>query len=170
MSTVAHKLAQARHQGEILKEKIKKNRALKNDTTLQSAAAQVEPIERLPIKARRTLEGHVAKLYSLCWATDSRSLVSASQDGKLIVWDAPNESKTAIMPLRSNWVMACAFSPNRRYVACGGLDNTVSIYDQHSNEVQISAPCRELHGHRGYISSLCFVDNKRYTHSLSLTP
>ena len=39
-------------------------------------------------QVRRTLKGHLAKVYSLQWADDSRNLVSASQDGKLIVWDA----------------------------------------------------------------------------------
>ena len=38
-------------------------------------------------KARRTLKGHLAKIYAMHWAEDKVSLVSASQDGKLLVWD-----------------------------------------------------------------------------------
>lgn len=38
-------------------------------------------------KVRRTLKGHLAKIYSMQWAGDSRTLVSASQDGKLLIWD-----------------------------------------------------------------------------------
>jgi len=34
------------------------------------------------------------------WAQDKRHLVSASQDGKLIVWDAYTTNKVAAIPLR----------------------------------------------------------------------
>ena len=36
------------------------------------------------MRTRRTLRGHLAKIYAMHWSTDSRNLVSASQDGKLI--------------------------------------------------------------------------------------
>ena len=39
-------------------------------------------------QVRRTLKGHLSKIYALQWADDSRNIVSASQDGKLIVWNA----------------------------------------------------------------------------------
>ena len=56
-------------------------------------------------------------------------LVSASQDGKLIVWNAATENKINAIPLRSSWVMTCAFEPTKgELVACGGLDNLCSIY------------------------------------------
>ena len=32
------------------------------------------------------------------------------------------------IPLRSSWVMTCAYSASGNYVACGGLDNICSIY------------------------------------------
>ena len=35
---------------------------------------------------RRILKGHLAKVYAMQWAGDSEHLVSASQDGKLIIW------------------------------------------------------------------------------------
>jgi len=54
--------------------------------------------------------------------------VSASQDGKLIVWDSYTTNKVHAIPLRSSWVMTCAYAPSGSYVACGGLDNICSIY------------------------------------------
>lgn len=57
-----------------------------------------------------------------------RNLVSASQDGKLIVWDSHTTNKVHAIPLRSSWVMTCAYAPSGSYVACGGLDNICSIY------------------------------------------
>ena len=49
-----------------------------------------------------------------------RQLVSASQDGKLIVWDAYTTNKVHAI-LRSSWVMTCAYSPTGNFVACGEL-------------------------------------------------
>ena len=40
------------------------------------------------LKTRRLLKGHFGKVYSMDWAGTGSELVSASQDGKLIVWDA----------------------------------------------------------------------------------
>ena len=57
-----------------------------------------------------------------------RNLVSASQDGKLIVWDSYSTNKVYAIPLRSSWVMTCAYAPSGSFVACGGLDNICSIY------------------------------------------
>ena len=41
------------------------------------------------------LSGHLAKIYAMHWASDSRNLVSASQDGKLIVWDSYSTNKVS---------------------------------------------------------------------------
>ena len=54
--------------------------------------------------------------------------MSASQDGKLIVWDSYSTNKVHAIPLRSSWVMTCAYAPSGNFVACGGLDNICSIY------------------------------------------
>lgn len=53
--------------------------------------------------------------------------MSASQDGKLIVWDGYTTNKVHAIPLRSSWVMTCAYAPSGNYVACGGLDNICSV-------------------------------------------
>ena len=74
------------------------------------------------------------------WAegqASSRNLVSASQDGKLIVWNAFTTNKVHAIPLRSSWVMTCAFAPGGGYVACGGLDNICSIYNLNSKDQPI---------------------------------
>ena len=89
------------------------------------------------------------QVYAMHWGADSRNLVSASQDGKLIVWDSYSTNKVSrksglppppddddhddhhqvhAIPLRSSWVMTCAYAPSGNFVACGGLDNICSIY------------------------------------------
>ena len=89
-----------------------------------------------------------------------RYLVSASQDGKLIVWDAYTTNKVHAIPLRSSWVMTCAYAPSGSYVACGGLDNICSIYSLKTREGNVRVS-RELPGHTGYLSCCRFLDDNQ---------
>jgi len=146
-----------------LKDQIKAQKDEKNDTTLakylgdhgNDLNAGEKP------KVRRTLKGHLAKIYAMHWSSNQVHLVSASQDGKLLVWDALTTNKTHAVPLRSSWVMTCAYEQTNSaqgstFVACGGLDNTCSIYNLQSKEAPIRA-LRELNAHTGYLSSCRFL-------------
>lgn len=114
-------------------------------------------------KFRRILKGHFGKIYSMHWASDSRRLVSASQDGKLLIWNAFSTHKLAAIPLKSSWVMTCAFSRDEasRLVACGGLDNLCSVYkmpDGNDTGAQNKQkPIAELAHHEGYLSCCRFI-------------
>jgi len=94
------------------------------------------------------------------WAEDSHSLVSASQDGKLLVWDGVTTNKIHAIPLRSSWVMTCAYSPSGGFVACGGLDNICSVYNLRSRELPIRVT-RELNAHTGYLSCCRFLNDRQ---------
>merc|ERR1712072_1489868 len=90
-----------------------------NDTTLKAATRDLPKVDKNGTgagrpKPRRTLKGHLAKIYAMHWADDKESLVSASQDGKLLVWDGMSTNKLHAIPLRSSWVMTCAYSRRAR--------------------------------------------------------
>jgi len=159
-SDIAERIAAARLEAESLKEKIKQKKDALADTTLRQMSQEVEPLPRIVMKVRRTLKGHLAKIYAMHWATDKRHLVSASQDGKLIVWDAYTTNKVHAIPLRSSWVMTCAYSPSGNFVACGGLDNICSIYNLRTREGPNRA-ARELTGHTGYLSCCRFINDRQ---------
>jgi len=113
---------------------------------------------------KNSKKGHLAKIYSLSWCADSRKIVSASQDGKLIIWNALTTYKLNAIPLKSHWVMTCAFSPSGNLVACGGLDNLCSIYnlrnekdDKSDGIIKVS---KELQSHSGYLSCCKFITDK----------
>ena len=131
-----------------------------NDTTLKQAASDVDLLGKIGIKNKRTLRGHLAKIYSMHWAEDSRHLSSASQDGKLIVWDSWSTNKVHAIPLRSSWVMTCAFAPSGKYVASGGLDNACSIFTLKTDDGNVKMS-RELSGHTGYLSCCRFIDDNQ---------
>ena len=116
-------------------------------------------VNKLNIRIRRNLKGHFAKIYAMHWCASTtekgKHLVSASQDGKLIVWNAMTQNKVQAIPLRSSWVMTCAFSPDGNHVACGGLDNICSIYNLDTKDTPIKVQ-RELAAHTGYLSCCRF--------------
>ena len=113
---------------EQLKRRIVEERMKLCDRTVGQVAESIEPIQGLNIKVRRSLKGHNAKVLCLDWCLDKRHLVSSSQDGKLIVWDAFTTNKEHAVTMPTTWVMACAYGPSGNIVACGGLDNKV-LYD-----------------------------------------
>jgi guanine nucleotide-binding protein G(I)/G(S)/G(T) subunit beta-1 len=111
-------------------------------------------------KPRRILKGHFGKVYAMHWSGSCKELVSASCDGKLIVWDASLNVKLQAIPLRSSWVMTCAYEQTRNeMVACGGLDNLCTIYKVSKDpEQQVNRAYRELVGHEGYLSCCRFIN------------
>ncbi|OMJ07743.1 Guanine nucleotide-binding protein subunit beta [Smittium culicis] len=65
-----------------------------------------------------------------------------------------------MIPLRSSWVMTCAYSPSTNFVACGGLDNLCSIYNLKTKEGAIKI-ARELSAHNGYLSCCRFLNDRQ---------
>uniref|UniRef100_A0A182X6X2 Uncharacterized protein n=1 Tax=Anopheles quadriannulatus TaxID=34691 RepID=A0A182X6X2_ANOQN len=155
-----NELEALRQEAETLKNAIRDARKAACDTSLVQATNNLEPIGRIQMRTRRTLRGHLAKIYAMHWGSDSRNLVSASQDGKLIVWDSHTTNKVHAIPLRSSWVMTCAYAPSGNFVACGGLDNICSIYNLKTREGNVRVS-RELPGHTGYldINAVAFFPN-----------
>ncbi|KAG6332093.1 hypothetical protein ID866_6996 [Astraeus odoratus] len=158
---IQERIAAARREAEILKEKIRASREASADTSLRAMAAEVDTLPRIVMRPRRALKGHLAKIYAMHWSADRRHLVSASQDGKLIVWDAYTTNKVHAIPLRSSWVMTCAYSPSGNFVACGGLDNICSIYNLNSRDANGARGGRELSAHSGYLSCCRFINDRQ---------
>jgi guanine nucleotide-binding protein G(I)/G(S)/G(T) subunit beta-1 len=113
-------------------------------------------------KPYKLLQGHFGKIYAMDWGADDTTVLSAAQDGSLIIWNALTNNKLDVINLRSSWVMSCAMSPSGRMTASGGLDNLVTIYKLPDNgassngELQVF---KELSNHTGYISGACFLDD-----------
>jgi len=148
-----------------LKEQLKEKLEGKKDINLSDYAKSIDfnkfkdsPYVRL--KLRRTLKGHLGKIYAMHWTNDPSIFISASQDGLLLTWNALNTNKLNYAQLDSSWVMTCASNHfSEGYMASGGMDNTVSIYysKDHHNPEFVSL----LEGHLGFISCCRFVDNSQ---------
>lgn len=146
---------------ELQEQVTKKRQELQNDT-FQTEFSQKKV--RSDFRIRRTLSGHYGKIYAIHWSLNNETgICSASQDGKLMIWNGHTENKLLAIPLKSAWVMTCAYSQSSTYVSCGGLDNRVSIYrlreySQGYGDKKIE-PYYELEQHEGYISCIRFWDN-----------
>mmetsp|Transcript_19858 Transcript_19858/g.27557 ORF Transcript_19858/g.27557 Transcript_19858/m.27557 type:complete len:350 (+) Transcript_19858:163-1212(+) len=142
-----------------LKAEIEKTQAAKKDKTLGTAASGVSVgTVRTPpqIKCRRTLKGHFGKVTALHWGGNSKDLVSASQDGKLIIWNAVTTSKKQIINLKSNYVLTVGIEQERgKMVACGGLDNLCTVYNISQPENAI-----EMASHEGFLSCCRFTSEQ----------
>eukprot|EP01116_Phalansterium_solitarium_P007654 TRINITY_DN2046_c0_g1_i1.p1 TRINITY_DN2046_c0_g1~~TRINITY_DN2046_c0_g1_i1.p1 ORF type:complete len:384 (-),score=57.11 TRINITY_DN2046_c0_g1_i1:270-1421(-) len=162
-------ITEAKRELDQMKAKIKAHRDAMNDASLKEFTKDIPQLTKkekekekrfAKLRCRRTLKGHLAKVYAMNWAAKTNHLVSASQDGKLLVWDGLTTNKTHAIALRSSWVMTCAYQPRGDFVACGGLDNHLSVYPLRGREVQIKIS-RELQYHTGYLSCARFLDDSR---------
>jgi len=167
----------AQTDAENLQENIRSQKENLADTTLPQFISQnsIGPKNVPNLRVRRILKGHSGKVYSMQWSTDSRHLISAAQDGKMIIWDSWTTNKKHAIALRSSWVMTCAISPSGKFVASGGLDNACSVYSVQESEAAMSSskagggggggglpyirPTRELQGHLGFVSCCRFLDD-----------
>jgi guanine nucleotide-binding protein G(I)/G(S)/G(T) subunit beta-1 len=114
----------------------------------------------LKIQYRKTLKGHFGKIHSVAWNPgDLTQLVSASQDGTLIIWNARRAFRRGLINLKSSWVMACRYSPSGSLIACGGLDNSLSIYHAENSDPD-PKPIDILEYHHGYLTSVEFLSER----------
>ncbi len=143
------------------------------DATLQSLANNCgQLLNAVNLRRYRTLKGHFDKVADVAWLPDDRHVVSASQDGFLLVWDSVNGFKKELIELDDPWVMCCDVSHDGRLVATGGLENACIVYkisvkgttpqllqsQQGSSErVRKSSLLSVFKGHKEYISGLSFL-------------
>ena len=119
--SLQEKIDDAKKRKSELQDSIKKAQEQTNDASLEKSDIKDANVPKFG-KPRRTLEGHLAKVVSLGWSGDSKKLVSASQDGKLIVWNAQTTFKLSAIALKSRWVMCCTYGVGSKdIIACGGL-------------------------------------------------
>jgi len=94
----------------------------------------------LQLQEKRVLNGHFGKIYGMQWSNQRYDIVSASQDGQLIIWDAFKAKKRESILLTSSWVMTCSWSPTGYLVASGGLDNICTIHRVNCEENNSQKP------------------------------
>uniref|UniRef100_A0A3P8W1K9 G protein subunit beta 5 n=2 Tax=Cynoglossus semilaevis TaxID=244447 RepID=A0A3P8W1K9_CYNSE len=149
-----------KRESETLKKKLEEERGKLNDVELHQVAEKIEVLASLSIKTRRVLKGHANKVLCMDWCKDKRRVVSSSQDGKVIVWDAFTLNKENVIALPCTWVMACAYAPSGCAVACGGLDNKCSVIPLSMDRTEnLAAKKKSVAMHTNYVSGCSFTNS-----------
>ena len=129
-----------------LQEKIERLKDEQDNEILrkESKNANIMKINELNFNLIKILQGHTDKIYDSDWSNDSKLILSCSQDGHLIVWNAKQQKKKLNIVRENTWLMSAVFSPGNEMIACGGLDNLCSIYPfkilVNSNKINITSP------------------------------
>lgn len=128
--SIEEKIKKARGDARILYTELGRCQRRVRDGDLMSVCKQVPKLQPSDVNLRvyNTLLTHRDKIALIQWSDDSKSLVSACQDGYMFVWDAVTGYKTQAIALENNWVLTCAYAPSGRFVASAGLDNACTIY------------------------------------------
>ena len=166
MSEMQQKIIAGKHQLEDLKVAIENAKKSRADRNLYKSL-RLSPHISAPLsvmRTRRVLRGHFGKVYASCWSGDSVHLVSASQDGKLMIWNGYTTNKILSIPLTSSWVITCTYEQSvNRLVACGGMDNICSLY-----KVDMTGSNRVIRVSQVYSSMLTFLYLFIYIYSVPI--
>jgi guanine nucleotide-binding protein G(I)/G(S)/G(T) subunit beta-1 len=111
---------------------------------------------------RRVLKGHFGKVYSCAWDSDSRTLASVAQDGKLIIWNAFTTHKIHSVPLNQSLPTSCSFSKDSRSVLCSHIDGVIALYGIYKGE---ASPSAEFKSHSAYVSCCRFISSDTFVSS-----
>jgi len=129
-----------------------------------SLTDRLRPLGPAP-RLLHVLEGHFKRVFCIDWSGDGATengnstderLVSASQDGRLMLWNARTQQKIKAISLKNEYVMSCAFEKqNGLLIASGGLDSICTLHTLDTQTLLSS----ELIGHSGYISCCKFISS-----------
>lgn len=163
--TLNNKLNVAQTASEQLSLQLKKVKQENQDATLSSMSNNCKNVlsNNYKLNNYKTLKGHFDKVSSCAWYPDGNHLVSSSQDGYLLVWDAIRGFKNNLVELDDPYIMGCDVSQNGQLVATGGLDNSCIVYklgtEFNNNGNNNSGLLSILRDHKEYISDLSFLHN-----------
>jgi WD40 repeat protein len=106
----------------------------------------------------RELAGHGGKVWGVAFARDGQTLATASEDKTLRLWDPATGKLKSTLPAYPRGEvgpLAVDFSPGTRFVATGGGEGTIRIWNV---EGAVGKP-GELTGHGREVTALVFGPN-----------
>ncbi|KAH3680713.1 hypothetical protein WICMUC_000184 [Wickerhamomyces mucosus] len=159
---ITNQINKARYETKQLYNQIDKIKTKIQDTTLTDCSKNTKSLtpSHINLKTFQILKGHNNKIADMKWSSDSKTILSCSQDGFLIIWDTITGFKLNAIPLDSQWVLSCAYSPNGKLVASAGLTNNCTIYSMGSN-IDDQRILTIFKGHTCGITQCDFLNNEK---------
>ncbi|OQR96109.1 U3 small nucleolar RNA-interacting protein [Achlya hypogyna] len=114
-------------------------------------------------ESSKYLQGHKTTVTAVCASEDGKSIYSAAKDGSLFKWslsadgitkarmELPKADETKKLADHKKTVLAVAVSSDGKFVASGGVDKLLHVWD-----AETSAHLESFSGHRDAISCLAF--------------
>jgi len=96
-----------------------------------------------------TLKGHTSWVHSVAVDPRTGNIVSGSDDGTIIVWDAKNNYKKLVHLSHTSWVHSVAVDPRTGNIVSGSDDGTIIVWDAKNDYKK-----RVLRGHTRWITSV----------------
>lgn len=97
--------------------------------------------------------GHTARINEIDISADG-IIVSASDDGKVGMWNINNKSETTLLNGHSSWVRTVILSENGEYAISGGWDRDIIKWDLKHGEI-----VKKLPGHNASVEALALVND-----------
>ncbi|MFO0427914.1 MAG: protein kinase domain-containing protein [Planctomyces sp.] len=112
---------------------------------------------------RFRLKGHTAALSSVAWSHDGRTIITASADRTVRIWNADDGTLLRTLTGASEPVLSLAVDPKGRWIA-GGTGNLTSLTQQTPGEIivwdtETGKVSRTLRGHNQLVNGLSVTPN-----------
>ena len=134
------------------------------------AGAQDNTVQRWHLESgkKTAFAGHKSWIRALAFAASEKKLISASYDGKLLVWPLDSETPAPEKTIEAHkgWVRALAISPDGKLLASCGNDQLVKLWsvprltagDKATDEPLV----RELARHQSHVYNTAFHPNGQH--------
>jgi serine/threonine protein kinase/sugar lactone lactonase YvrE len=104
----------------------------------------------------RALRGHAGRVHSVAYSRDAQIIASASGDGTVRVWNAPEGRLLHTLRGHTGKVYSVACSPDGQMIASAGADQTVRLW-----QASDGALVRVFPGHGGSVRSVTWSPDGR---------
>ena len=118
--------------------------------------------------------GHAHWVQSVCWSSDARSLISASMDKTMIVWEKDPDEGIWIDKLRLGEIggnalgfFGAVFSPDSQHVMAHSYNGSLHLW-RRNDESGLFEALPTVSGHTNIVTDVCWDASGRYFASSSL--
>ncbi|PSB47732.1 WD40 repeat domain-containing protein [filamentous cyanobacterium Phorm 6] len=119
-------------------------------------------LERPQEVALRTLAGHARRVSAVAIAPDGKTVISASWDNTLKIWDTETGSELKTLTRHDYWVNAVAIAPDGKTAISASGDETLKIWD-----TETGRELKTLTGHNSWVLAVAIAPDGKTAISAS---